>query len=115
MYKQESVRDFDEKGESEGCDNESNYSDGELWLSAGQKRFSRRSKHMSNKKLPRNEQIVEPRQPKVKPTVNPKPKRQVGAASRTVIERNFSREDYLHNQPGRKPLRLKSDSDDIDR
>ena len=115
MSKQESVGDFDDKGGSEGSVNESNCSDGELWLCAGQKKFSRRSKRMSNKKLPKNEQIAEPRKPKVAPPVNPKPKRKLVAASRTVIERNFSHEDHLHNQSGRKPLRLKSDGDDIDR
>ena len=99
----------------EASDNESNCSDGELWLCAGQKRFSRRSKRMSNKEIPKKSQnVIPPVKPKVKPPIVPnKPKRQRAAGNHAGIERSISHEDQRLQV--RKPLKLTSFTDDANR
>ena len=93
---------------TEKSDNESNHSDGELWLCAEQKRFSRRSKRMSNKENQKKSPTVTPIKPKVKPPIVPKPKRHFAAGSHGGLGRSVSHDDQrLQNESvTRKPLKL---------
>ena len=88
-------------------DNESNYSDGELWLCAEQKRFLRRSKRMSNKENQKKSPTIAPIKPKIKPPIVPKPnKRHFAAGSHAGLGRSVSHDDQrLQNETViRKPL-----------
>ena len=89
-------------------DDESNYSDGELWLCAGQKRFSKRSKRISKKEQQKEKAHVantRPTKPKVKPPIVPKPKYLAKQHAKMAVERSFSLEDQrLQNEFPRRPL-----------
>ena len=105
-----------DKEASEESDNESNYSDGELWLCAGQMKFSRRSRRMSNKENSKKSQSVAHIKPKVKPPIIPKPKRQLPAGNHAGLERSVSQDDQrLQYKYVRNPLKLTSDIDNASR
>lgn len=100
----------------EASDNESNYSDSELWLCAGQKKFSRRSKRMSKK-----EQQEKPSQrtnhtkPKVKPPVLPKHKPNKQIVDRILLGKSYSYDDQrLQSKSARMPLGPSSSDGDND-
>lgn len=96
--------DYDKEVTNES-DNESNYSDGELWLCAGQKRFSRRSKRMSNKENQKKSPTVAPIKPKVKPPIVPKPNRHFAPVRHAGLGRSVSHDPRLQNgSVFRKPL-----------
>lgn len=100
------------KEATEELDCKSNYSDSEILLSPGQKRFSMKSKRMSSinkeqKKLSSTK--PDPPRPKVKPPVVPKPKKTLVAKHGRTSESDVSHEDKTSsNVPAKASLRKAS-------
>jgi len=117
----ESVTSLKSKEASAESDNDSNYSDSELWLCPGQKIISRKSKKMS-KKINKQEQQKELQntnthvgtiKPKVKPATFPKPKWKPVIGHAGATEKSVAHKDkILKSQSAKEPLRLASDGSD---
>lgn len=98
----------------EASEDSNNCSDGELWLSIEQKKFSRRSKRLSKQGQMKKAKGAAANL--TKPEIKPKPKNRLVASRIRSIEKSFSQEDHrVQSESVTPPLRMKSDGDDSNR